>query len=86
MTRFFGLTLAFLFAAFLYMLVTGVQQYAKCTVDVKDITVPKGFHVDIYANVPEARSMALSPSGVLFVSTRVSGSLYAVYDYNKDFR
>jgi len=86
MTRFFGLTLAFLFAAFLYMLFTGVKQYSKCAVDVKDITVPQGFHVDTYANVNEARSMALSPSGVLFVSTRMTGDLYAVYDHNKDYK
>ena len=51
------------------------------------ITLPPGFHISIYAdNVPGARSMALSPSGILFVGTRGQGNVYAVVDTNKDFK
>jgi glucose/arabinose dehydrogenase len=49
------------------------------------IKVPAGFQVDLYADeVENARSMALSPGGVLFVGTRTKGSVYAIVDRNKD--
>jgi len=45
------------------------------------IKLPPGFHIAVYAeNVPNAREMVLSPSGVLFVSTRRAGNVYAVID------
>ena len=51
------------------------------------ITLPPGFHISIYAdNLPGARSMTLSPSGVLFVGTRGEGKVYAIVDTNKDFK
>ena len=43
------------------------------------ITLPPGFSIAVYASgVPNARSMALSPTGTLFVSTRRAGDVYAV--------
>ncbi len=49
------------------------------------ITVPDGFTIEVYAsNVPNARSMALSPTGTLFVSTRRAGIVYAVLDRDQD--
>jgi len=43
------------------------------------IKLPPGFEIGIYArNVPNARSMALSPNGTLFVGTRTAGNVYAV--------
>ncbi|GAB4330890.1 MAG: sorbosone dehydrogenase family protein [Candidatus Abyssubacteria bacterium] len=51
------------------------------------IKLPPGFEITVYAeNVENARSMALSPNGVLFVGTRSGGSVYAVIDNDKDFR
>ena len=48
------------------------------------IKLPPGFKIEVYAgNVPGARSMTLSPSGILFVGTR-NGEVYAVVDKNKD--
>lgn len=47
------------------------------------IKLPPGFAIDIYArNVPNARSMALSPNGTLFVGTRTAGNVYAVVARN----
>ena len=52
-----------------------------------DISLPPGFHIGIYAgNVPNARSMALSPNGTLFVGTRQGGTVYAVVDTNQDYQ
>ena len=49
------------------------------------IKLPPGFQITIYAkNVPNARSMTLSPNGILFVSTRTQGNVYAILDHNKD--
>ncbi len=50
------------------------------------IKLPPGFKIEVFAdNVPDARSLALSPSGVLFVSTRSAGNVFAVIDTNRDF-
>lgn len=52
-----------------------------------EIKLPEGFKISVYAsNVPGARSMALSKSGVLFVGTRGEGKVYAVLDTNKDYK
>jgi glucose/arabinose dehydrogenase len=51
------------------------------------IKLPQGFSISMYAeNVPNARSMALSPGGILFVGSREDGNgqVYAVVDENKD--
>ena len=51
------------------------------------IELPPGFKIELYAEgVVNARSMTLSPSGVLFVGTRREGKLYAVVDSNRDNR
>jgi glucose/arabinose dehydrogenase len=44
------------------------------------LALPEGFSIDVYAEVPNARSMALSDSGILFVGTRDSDTVYAVVD------
>lgn len=50
------------------------------------IKLPKGFSIAIYAEVPDARSMALSPSGTLFVGNRDEDKVYAVQDTDGDFK
>lgn len=50
-----------------------------------DIKLPPGFKIEVYAeNVPNARSMTLTESGMLIVSTRKNDKVYAVIDNNKD--
>ncbi len=49
------------------------------------IKLPKGFSIKLYAEVPGARSMTISPDGVLFVGTR-SDKVFAVKDENNDGR
>jgi glucose/arabinose dehydrogenase len=61
----------------------------SCSAEVRldKIKLPPGFSVDIYAdNLPGARSMALSPAGVLYVGTRNEGKVYAVVDNDGDNR
>ena len=48
------------------------------------IKLPHGFHIGLYAIVPDARHMAVGPQGVvLFVGTR-KNKVYAVTDRDKD--
>ena len=45
------------------------------------IRLPPGFAIDVYAEgVKNARQMALGPSGVVFVSTRREGNVYALIE------
>ena len=49
------------------------------------LTLPDGFTIEVFASgVENARQMALSPGGTLFVSTRQAGNVYAVLDENDD--
>ncbi|WP_162053786.1 PQQ-dependent sugar dehydrogenase [Pontibacter pamirensis] len=53
--------------------------------DLERITLPEGFRIDYYAKgVDNARSMALSESGIIFVGTREQDRVYAVVDEDKD--
>jgi glucose/arabinose dehydrogenase len=44
------------------------------------IRLPAGFEIRVFARVPNARSLARSPNGTLFVGTREDGGVYAVRD------
>jgi glucose/arabinose dehydrogenase len=50
------------------------------------ITLPAGFSIALYANVPNARSMTPGPEGVVFVGNRTGDSVYAVVDRNRDYK
>lgn len=53
--------------------------------DLEQIRLPEGFRIDYYAkDVENARSMALSESGILFVGTRAQDRVYAIVDSNRD--
>lgn len=47
--------------------------------------LPDGFQIDVYAEVPGARQMALGTNGNVYVGTRGS-HVYAVVDKNKDHK
>jgi glucose/arabinose dehydrogenase len=49
------------------------------------LITPPGFTVELFAtDLTNARSMAISPTGVVFVGTRTAGNVYAVIDEDKD--
>jgi len=49
------------------------------------IKLPEGFKLDLYnSDVPNARQMALSDAGTLFVGTRKEGVVYALQDQDSD--
>jgi glucose/arabinose dehydrogenase len=57
------------------------QLFKKYKLD--QIVLPEGFKIEIYAEVPNARSMTLSPEGTLYVGT-MKNSVYAIPGKNKD--
>jgi glucose/arabinose dehydrogenase len=51
------------------------------------IELPEGFSIALYASgISNARSMARSPSGVLYVGSRGAGNVYAVVDGDGDHK
>jgi glucose/arabinose dehydrogenase len=51
------------------------------------LVLPAGFSIEVYTDkVPNARSMAPGPRGVVFVSTRRDSKVYAVVDRNGDHK
>ncbi len=80
--------ISLIFAVILYLLFTVVSCHAAGKVrgiHLDRIKLPPGFSIQLYAdNVPNARSMVMSPGGILFVGTRSAGNIYAVLDENRD--
>jgi len=48
------------------------------------LKLPKGFFISVFAEVDNARSMAISPSGIIFVGNRNEDKVYAVKDTDGD--
>ena len=57
------------------------------SVRLDELTLPPGFHVERFSDqLPEARSLALSDQGTLFVGTRETNRVFALRDENGDGR
>jgi glucose/arabinose dehydrogenase len=50
------------------------------------IVMPKGFVIEVFAEVENARSLAISPSGIVYVGNRDEDKVYAVQDTNGDYK
>ena len=51
------------------------------------IRLPEGFAIEVYADsIPNARQMALSPNGILYVGSRQHGTVHAVVDSDGDMQ
>ena len=65
--------------ALLYGIFLSAYSAYGAELPLKDIKLPPGFEISIYAgNLPNARSLALSPKGTLFVGSLKEGKVYAV--------
>jgi glucose/arabinose dehydrogenase len=74
-----------LFSILFVLLTNGAKRIAFAASDglpVDRITLPAGFEIKLYAQVPNARSMTLSPNGTLFVGSRNAGKVYAIQTGN----
>lgn len=50
------------------------------------VNLPKGFSIGVFAKVPDARSLAMSPSGTIFVGNKEGNKVYAIKDTDGDFK
>jgi glucose/arabinose dehydrogenase len=58
---------------------------AKADVQLDKLKLPEGFSIDVWAaEVPNARSMAVSESGIVFVGNRQEKNVYALVDEDGD--
>ncbi|MDH4090135.1 MAG: sorbosone dehydrogenase family protein [Cyclobacteriaceae bacterium] len=62
-----------------------LTQYVE-TLPLNTIRLPAGFKIDVFGEVQDARSMALSPSGILYVGNKDKDKVYALKDTNGDFK
>lgn len=62
-----------------------ITEYSK-TLPLDKIKLPAGFKIDVFAEVDNARSLAISPSGTIFVGNRDKDKVYAVKDTDGDFK
>ena len=58
---------------------------ASASLPLNTIKLPAGFSIAVYAEVEDARSMAISQQGTLFVGNKAEDKVYAVQDTNGDF-
>ena len=79
--------LSLFFSACLLVFCTGSgtrEPEAAADLDLSSIRLPQGFTISVFAEVEDARSMALAPDGTLFVGNKDGGSVFAVKDTNGD--
>lgn len=62
-----------------------LTDYAK-TLPLNTIKLPAGFSIEVFAEVDNARSMAMSPSGILYIGNKDKDRVYAVKDTDGDFK
>jgi glucose/arabinose dehydrogenase len=72
--------------ALLFNFTAGPSAGKSVQLPIELVKLPPGFQIGVYAaGISNARSMALSPGGTLFVGSRKAGKVYAVLDHNGDF-
>ncbi len=62
-----------------------LTNHVQAEVKLNQLKLPAGFKVDYFAkNVKNARQLALSDSGIVYVGSRKAGNIYALLDENGD--
>ncbi len=74
----------FLFLVLLQFTAAGQETDLFKKYDLDKITLPPGFRISVFAEVPNARSMCWGDKGTLFVGNLSKDKVYAVLDGNKD--
>ncbi len=69
----------------LFLVATTHVYWSDDHLPIEKISLPEGFTIEVYADsVPNARQMALSPNGILYVGSRQHGTVHAVVDSDGD--
>jgi glucose/arabinose dehydrogenase len=62
----------------LLLALASIALHAHAGIQLERIKLPAGFEISVFAEVKDARSLALGPKGTLFVSSREAGNVYAI--------
>jgi glucose/arabinose dehydrogenase len=65
--------------------VAALTDYYK-TLPLDKIKLPAGFSIAVFAEVENARSLAISPTGIIYVGNRDGDKVYAVSDTDGDYK
>lgn len=80
----FPITLRLVLTLLTVCLSFGLPACSRAELPLHTIKLPPGFTISVYAeNISNARSLALSPNGTVFVGS-MAGNVYALVDTNKD--
>jgi len=60
-----------------------ITEYSQ-SLPLNTIKLPQGFKLEVFAEVPDARSMSVSPSGIVYVGNKDQDKVYALKDTNGD--
>ncbi|MEQ8904439.1 sorbosone dehydrogenase family protein [Ekhidna sp.] len=55
-------------------------------INLNEVVLPEGFQIEVFARVNNARSLALTESGTLFIGNRGGGTVYAIRDTDGDWK
>ena len=65
-----------------FMITAKIQYTQFCKAEIKDLNLPPGFRVEVFADVKEPRQMAFSPnSGYVYTGSKEYGLVHVVATY-----
>ena len=74
-----------LFITFLSSFSTNNENVEELNLQLDRLILPEGFKIEVYASdIENARSMAISPSGTIFVGNRRADNVFALKDTDGD--
>ena len=74
-----------LFITFLRSFSTNNENVEDLNLQLDRLILPEGFKIEVYASdIENARSMAISPSGTIFVGNRRADNVFALKDTDGD--
>ena len=73
------LTRSITLCLFCYVL-PAAAQYQNRPLPLDKIKLPAGFSIDLWAEVPNARGLALGKNGTVFAGSKDAGNVYAITD------
>jgi glucose/arabinose dehydrogenase len=65
--------------------VPALTDYQK-KIPLEKIKLPTGFKIEVFAEVENARSLAISPSGIIYVGNRNGDKVFAIKDSDGDYK
>lgn len=68
------------------ILSAGILSVSTTELPLGELKLPSGFHVELYAQVENARQMALGDKATVFVGSRNAGKVHALVDIDGDYR